>query len=204
MTSQPFCALELDVDYGSGPVTARFEFMPAIEGRSTISEDIRTGYLVDGAGSTVNAIFTEFFGDGEAARKGVHVDFGGGQHVFDIDFQTPGDATKRDDSPYQWGTSADPSVGPNEQTATSAGQMQQQAVFMNALRLASPDSITPARFSYGEYSPDGFLDDHLDVAIESPSITYSNDQSHIADGTITLVETVDLNLPLDAQARRED
>jgi len=64
---------------------------------------------------------------------------------------------------------------------------------MEYLRVGTPDSTSPARLYWGEYTPTGFLDDHLSVAVEQPSIAAGNTQHSRFDGSVTLVEILDFS-----------
>ncbi|USZ75669.1 hypothetical protein NGM07_00075 [Halorussus vallis] len=162
-----------------------------------VEESIRTGYLIDSAGDNLYAFFVGLLDDGASKRKGISLDQGGGQHVFEIDFMGWTGETG------QWGSSPDPAKGPNKRTATGADRITRMNVFMNYLRVGQTDSITPARFEYGQYTPNGFLDDHLDVAVESPNMVPPKDESSIFDGSLTVVEIADLNDVFDGMQQTE-
>jgi len=199
MTAQHPAALEIDVPYPDGEQTARFELGPLGDEQPGVIEDkIRTDFLVESSLSQIIAAISEVTGSGES-RKGFNFDLGGGQHAVEIQWNSPGQTAKPNGDLYQWGTSPDPSVGPNEKTATGGTPAEQQAVFIHALRLAAPDSLTPARLEVGEYRPGGILpDDHLDVYVENPSVTYATDKPATHDGSVTLIETWALDEAIDS------
>jgi len=171
-------------------------------GGASIEDTIRTGFLLENAGQSVLNAYKQAVDDAAPFRRGIHVDFGGGQHVLEVDFATPQNQTKDDGSMFQWGSSGDPDVGPNEHTATGGSPQQQMAVLINYLRQGRIDSSTPATFETGPYSSDGILEP-LDVVVESPNMTITNDSVGWADGTLTLVETVDIEAVVDKTLRRD-
>ena len=111
-----------------------------------------------------------------------------------IQFQTPGPVTNPDTGNVaQWGSSGDEGDGPNRHTATGADATQQLQVLMEYLRVGAPDSVTPARFYWGEYAPAGFLDNYLRVGIEQPSVVAGNTQHSRFDGSVTLIEILNFS-----------
>lgn len=186
---QPYPILEIDADFGDGQVTGIFHVVNA-----TVEETTRTGYLVDSGLSTTLALFNSLTEDGASNRKGVKFGAGGGQHVFEIDLSTWTGSTN------QWGSTSDDTVV-SESSATGADRITQMNIFQNYLRVASTDSFTPARLQYGQYDPDGVLEDHLKVAIESPTFVVDRETSSVVEGSITLVEVADLTQTQDAQQR---
>lgn len=205
--TQQYAALTLrDVDYGGSIGTKDVTFELAGDGPSgaiTYTDEIRTGYLVDDVADDLVSIFATLLDDGEELRKSISIDVGGGQRAISLEFVTPGETTKSDGSQYQWGSSADPADGPNAHTATGVhdGYTQMQ-VFINALRLATPDSLTPAELTIGEHSSSGVLDSPLKVAVESPTLTLPNTSAGQADGSVTLVEMRDLSGLLDGEKKQ--
>lgn len=189
-----------DVDYGGtiGVVDVVFEVPPSDP--YEFSEGIRTGFLVDSAGDTILALLEEYMDAGASKRKGVHVDVGGGAHTIELSFDTPVTQRKSDGSFYQWGYTADDTVL-NEASATGAEADKQMAVFANALRVASPDSLTPARLTVNEYRPNGILDDYLDVVLESPEVVQESSSPMTADINLTMIETADINQTFDKQQK---
>ncbi|QLC35733.1 hypothetical protein EFA46_015860 (plasmid) [Halarchaeum sp. CBA1220] len=203
-----YATLEIDADFGGavGEKTGVFELGPLGEdGAAQIEEGIRSGYLVDSALDDVVSTIERLLSDngGTKGRAGIHVDAGGGQHYFQIDAETPGNARKPDGSPFQWGSSADPAAGPNEHTATDATPIQQKMTLINYMRAATTGSRTPARFRYGEIGPDGYLEDSLPVVFEDPSGVLESTRPATADLSMVLVETTDLSRPVQKELRRE-
>jgi hypothetical protein len=187
MPTQPYPILEIDADFGGslGQKTGRFEFR-----KSTVEETVRTGYLVDSALSNVIGLLSEYLPADEGARKGITLDAGGGQHVFEIDLTSLG----AEDG--QWGYSNDP-ADLDQATATGGDRVQKMHVLMRYLTVASVDSFTPARLIYGEYATNGFMpQDHLPVFLEDPNILADREQATTFDGSLTLVETADLEQTL--------
>lgn len=192
--------LEIDADFGSGPVTGVFEFFAAEENSFQVEESIRTGPIVSGAGNQALSILQGILNDGESKRKGITLDFGGGQHIFEISAQTWPNMQRPDGGDAQWGASSDPSVL-DATSATGADPYQQQQVFMNYLRVSQTDSLSPARLKFGEYHPDGILDDELEVVIEDPTAVINSDSPTTMDFSLTLVETLNLEQVLDGKKR---
>ena len=188
-----------DVQYGGdiGTKTVTFEFPPSepVE----ISESIRTGYLVDGRGSRALALLDEFRDAGEGGRKGVHVDLGGGVHTWELSADTPVTSPRSDGQLHQWGYTQDDSVLDGA-SATGADANTQMSVLMNAFVHASPDSLTPATWSVGEYHADGVLAPR-EVVIEQPTVVQESDRPQTADINLTLIETADLQQSFDKQRK---
>lgn len=200
--TQDYLSLEIDATFESGAATGIFEFGPADEGKLQIEEGIRTGFLVENVGDGALSILKEFLADGAPLRQGFFVDVGAGTHYFEINFQCPGDTPKSDGSVHQWGSTADDTVL-NEQSATGAGPIQQMQVFNNYLRTATIDSQSPARFSFGEYSSSGIMDEsQLDVVLESPTAVLVNDEPSRFDGSFTAIAAQGTDFAADKTNKR--
>jgi hypothetical protein len=196
--------LELDAEFGDpyGQVTGVFHMY----GDVTFDAGVRTGFLLGGRGSTVNAVLQDTLGNGVPKRKGVYVDLGGGQHTVQASFTGWEGAVDKDGNDLQWGASPDPSVN-NLTTATGAGPLDQRDTFLNYLRVSTYDSFNPARLYTGEHSDGTYADspgdwgEPLSVAIESPRLK-ANSQEHTKfDGSMTFVEILDLRDDLDGAVR---
>lgn len=196
--------LEMDCDFGAGPVTGVFE----LYGDATVDENIRTGYLIGGRGATVNAILQGSADPDEQLRRGLHLDLGGGQHVYNIKAIGWEGGQKADGDPPQWGTSADPGT----QTATSAtggSSVRQQAVLNNFLAVGQYDSRGPARLHYGEFHASEYGDgsaqmgEYKNVAIESPSAKRSADSKDKLDVSMTLIDTVLIREAKDSTKKKD-
>jgi len=161
----------------------------------------RTGYLVQGAASQSVSVLTDAVADGESNRKGVSLDFGGGEFAIEIESELAAGATRPDGIEYQWGASADTNTF-NETTATGASGLKQQQIFMNYWRHGSTDSLTPATLEVGEFRDDGVLEP-LDVALEEPSVNVINSRPGIADISVTCIETATLDDVLDGGSQTE-
>jgi len=199
MATQDYIALEITADFDSvGEKTGRFEFVKGDDSKISMEQSIRTGFLLNNSFDSIIAIFSELTNGDDTDRKGLHLDVGGGEHALTLEFQTPRETRKSNGDIAQWGSSSNPGVGPNRHTATGAGKIQQMQTFIEYLRVGSPDSATPAEFTFGEYCPSGYLDDHLLVALEEPSINVNNADPYWADGSVVLVETRDLRDEADA------
>jgi hypothetical protein len=179
------------VDGDGQKETGRFVFESV-----DVEESIRTGYLVNSGLDDALAVLYDLVGDGESKRKGISIDGGGGQHVFELDLMTwTGESN-------QWGRTDDATVL-DETSATGADHLTKMNIFQNYLRVGQTDSFTPGRFQYGQYHPDGLLDDHLEVAIESPTFVNDRENASIVDGSLTVVEIAGLTETLDGQKQRE-
>jgi len=184
-----------DADNDGDIETGVFTFI----GNVRIEEAIRTGYLVSSAGTITN-IGLNLLDENNAKRKGVFIDFGGGQHAFEISASGWEGATDGDGNPVQWGATDDPSVV-DATSATGADPLTQAQVFMNYLRVTQTDSRNAARLRVGEYSSGGVLDDELQVAIESPQVVKRPDAPSTFDISMTLLETEDSDSAGDATKR---
>lgn len=189
-------ALELDVDYGTGTETARFEMGPLGTpegGGASVEHEIRTDLFVDSRGDQLLSFLVDAVAQGEAKRQGLSLDFGGGVHAVTLNFNNPG-STRVDGSLLQWGTSAD-ETSLDATTATGADPYQQQAVLFQALRVGTFDSVQPARLEVGEFGPGGQINDlgALEVVVENPNAVYGSDSPARWDGSITLAETQSLD-----------
>ncbi|GAB6863216.1 hypothetical protein ACFR97_10280 [Haloplanus litoreus] len=195
MPTQPHPILEIDADFGGslGQQTGRFEFRKA-----TVEETVRTGYLVDSALSDVIGLLSEYLPTDDGARKGITIDAGGGQHVFEVDITSLG----AEDG--QWGYSNDETVL-DQATATGGDRVQKMHVLMRYLTIGSVDSFTPARLIYGEYAPGGVMpQDHLPVFLEDPNILADRETATSFDGSITFVETTALDQTLSGTQQTPD
>ncbi|WP_435346032.1 hypothetical protein [Haloarchaeobius sp. HRN-SO-5] len=192
-------ALEIDADFGSGTTTGMFEFPGGLSDGGGFEVELqgRTGPLVNNQLSQVYSFLTEVTGVGESGRKGVTVDFGGGEFAVQISGDLwDGEMSTRSGT-AQWGSSTDPGTL-NQSTATGASAEQKMQVFMEYWRYASIGSLTPARLTLGEYHPNGVLESPLGVVIEQPQVAINSQRAGVADIQLSLVETVTLDGALDA------
>jgi hypothetical protein len=196
--------LELDANFGPpfGTVTGVFHMY----GDVSFDAGVRTGYLLGGTGSTLNAVVQEALSDGEPKRKGIYVDLGGGQHTIQASFTGWTGATDADGNDLQWGSSPDPSVN-DLTTATGASPLDQRDTFLNYLRVATFDSFNPGRLYTGEHSDGTYADspgdwgEPLKVAMEQPRFRSQADTSDKLDGSVTFVEVIDLRDNIDGLLR---
>lgn len=194
-TVNRLAALELDVNYGSGTETARFEMGPlgdAESGGASVEHEIRTELFVDSRGDQLLSFLADAVSSGEAKRQGLSLDLGGGVHAVTINFNSPG-ATQVNGGPLQWGTSTDTSVRSAKSATGAEDPYLQQAVLINALRIGTFDSAAPARLEVGEFAPGGETSlETLDVVVENPNAVLDAGRARW-DGAITLVETQTLD-----------
>jgi hypothetical protein len=193
MSQDWIAQLSITCDFGDphGEVTGKFQF-DSVE----IEEQGRTGII--GAGGEIIGLLIGLLEDGETTRKDLSVDLGDGQHVLALNFSLAvGDAG----ADMQWGRTDDPSVL-DETSATGGTAPQMKAVFFNYWRTATIDSNNPAILETEPYSSSGILDP-LDVYLEEPSFVDPLDRASELEGTITCVETVDIQQALDALKQTE-
>ncbi|WP_254766500.1 hypothetical protein [Salinilacihabitans rarus] len=200
MTSPP--RIELTADFGSGPVTGVFEAFVIGEGSGDVGDDIRTGFLLSGAGDQAIGFLLGLLDAGETARKGVHYDAGGGEHAIPIRANvTSGPTPNGEGGVLQWGASADPDVL-DQTTATGGTAIQKAQIFNHYLSVAGggTDSLAPATLEWGEYSTDGVLDP-LEVVLEEPSFERQGPDSYRF--STTCVETATLGSLLDGSKQTD-
>lgn len=184
--------VDADIDGDGSAETGRF----VMEDNIDIRPGLRTGFLLDNRGSTVNSVLSSFADDrtqqtGEATskRKGVYLDLGGGVRSVEIEF------TGWTGSNVQWGNTGDSSsktVG----DATGAEALSQLEVLFRYLEIAEIDSRNPATLEYGEHHPGG-LYDPMDVVLESPQGLRSSDDSSTFSGTLTFLSVQSLDEAVD-------
>jgi len=194
VTAQNYPILEIDATIGRsiGQVTGTFELR-----KSSVETGVRTGPLVENQFATLITQLGNIFDGGEAGRRGITLDGGGGQHYYELDLEGIGE----DDG--QWGYSNDADVL-DEATATGGDRVQKVQVLMNYLRKGQPNSFTPARLKYGEYAPSGVMpEDHLDVYIEDPNAVVDRGEASVFTSSLTLIETVDLGEAITETARTD-
>jgi len=130
---------------------------------------------------------------GEGLRQELSFDIGGGIHAITLDFRG------YTGSPYQWG---DTGNGGTPTDATGEDLHAQMAVLDRYLQ-SRIDSTTPAILEVGEYSSEGRYSP-LQVVPENPNMVFdSTEQSSVYEGSITWVETVDLEQTIDGSKRTE-
>lgn len=181
--------VEADVDSNSsGTETGVFDFTGNLE----ITPGIRTGYLIGGRGSTINAIIQSYLGNQANKRRGIFLDLGGGAQTVEIKFRG------WDGSGDVWG---DTSAGA-EADATNEGPLSQMAVLIKYLNVAEIDSRNPATLEYGEWSSGGRYEP-LDVVVEGPNLTAAAEDGSWFDGTMTFVSAADVTSTLSGQQQDE-
>lgn len=196
---QEYPILSIDADFGSGTVTGVFELYGGESGRASVDESVQNAYVTDNGASNILGLYKLLSEGGQPARKGLHIDVGGGEHAFRVDCQIPEGTTTGDGSPVQWGSSATEDDPPTEQSATGAHPVAQQNVFNNYLRSATPDSSTPATLEYGIWSSAGPASP-LDVVIKQPTVIVPSGQPRIEINAL-IAETQDASQVLDAAER---
>ncbi|UIP00330.1 hypothetical protein Hbl1158_02875 [Halobaculum sp. CBA1158] len=192
----PYARLTLDAEIAGVERTGVFELPGGPQGASSIGEIYRTGFLVEDTGTGVLALLSRLRDDIDLDDGTVRVS-GGGQHAFAIDAEAPTTTTKPNSTePYQWGSSPDPTVGPNKHTATGAHKEAQQAVLMSYIRNGvAGDSFTPATLELFEHSESGIYEP-LTVGLEDPETAIVNDDPTAADVSFTAVSVLDVDQAL--------
>ena len=126
---------------------------------------VRTGYILDGSGSTWTAIASSILGEDNpfgdfGFRQGIYLDLGGGEHMFEME--------------------AEGFAGSDLAFGGVAGEdvLTQASVLDNAIAETQIDSFSPATIEFGEYSATGRFAP-LSVVIESPrsTVDYQNSPS---------------------------
>lgn len=180
LSDRAILRIEGDPD-GDGTIeTGEFHMVGDLE----ILPGMRTGYIVDGQGSTVNSVITSVADAGESKREGVFIDLGGGAHTVEISFRGWEGAIDADGNYVQWGD--DPSPGRSQTSATGKDAITQIDVLMQYLLTTEIDSRSPATLEYGERSQDG-LYDPIEVVIEGPTFSKRPENGNSFEGSMTLV-----------------
>lgn len=190
--------INADVDGDGSDETGVFE----MAGDLQVVPSLRTGYLIGGRGSTVNAIISSTVADGENKRKGFFLDLGGGAHVVEIQFKG-WDGAKYTDSngnvqTATWGDTSK-AVG-SKANATGEGPVAQMDVLMKYLSVAEIDSRDTATLEYGEYSSPGRYDP-ISVVIEGPSFQKTAMEEKEFTGSLTCIAAQDITEAADATLR---
>lgn len=181
--------LDADVD-GDGTVESGvFE----LAGDVSIDLGVRTNFVVNGLGATINSIFSETVGDGESKRQGLWIDLGGGVEEYTISFNG------WEGSSRQWGDGTSNAAA----DATGEDPMTQVSVLQKYLIVGEFDSRGAATLEWGEFSSSGEYSP-IDVVIEDPSLSvdFSEGESRSTfDGSITCLSAADLTSSTDGTKR---
>lgn len=180
--------IDADVDGDGAEETGKFVMVDDIE----IIPSMRTGFLLDNRGSTVNSVISESTGGGESKRQGIYLDLGGGVRTVEVSFSGWAGSAE------QWGNTGDESTL-TRADATGASALTQLEVLFQYLAVGEVDSRNPATLEYGEHHSDG-LYDPLDVVLESPQGTRSSEQSSTFSGTLTFLSVLSLEDAIDGSS----
>lgn len=189
MTAQPTPTLELTATFPTlGERTGVFEFP-----KSSVVEKTRTEQFLNNSFDQTLSSLSDFSdaltGNATAKRRGVYKDQGGGQHIFEVDLETLG----ADDG--QWGYSDDPNVL-NAASATGGDRVQKSQVFHAYFQYGLYGSFSPAKFKYGEYSPDGVMPrDYIGCLVENPETSATRDQASSLTQSLIIVDVFALAGP---------
>lgn len=214
MADYPTLEIEADVDGDGSQETGRF----VLAGNVTVAEQVQLDYLFSNKGGKLNAIIggsaeKQLNIDKQTAnrRRGIWVDVGAGAQIYEIDFTGWQGATvpERDSSgtvvgrkPLRWGNTGNPDTL-TKGDATGADALTQIQVLNRYLIKGTTDSVSPATFEVGEYSPDGLYDGPLEVAIQGPKHVRTSESDSTFDGTFTAVTVENINDYKDALDRVE-
>lgn len=180
-------------DDSKNPATGVFEFQGDLE----FAEGIRTGYLVGGQGSVFNAIVSGASGN---RSGGFTLDLGGGARTFEVQFA----GWQGTASTYRWGDGTGGSGDANltQGDAEGAHPSAQMDVLLEYLSRAELDSRSPATLEYSQHTAEtSTLYEPWSVIVESPEVVKPSDRPSIVDGSLTFVNTADVNQVLDAEDR---
>lgn len=193
-----------DVDSDGSIETGVFEITGGNEreGGLTIEHQTRTGYVVSGQGSSVNAFIGDLLGN-KSNTKGVYTSPGGSQFTTTIEFSS------WSGSGGQWG---DTGNGGSKTDATGDGPLEQIHVLSYWLRNIAIDSLPswasnvsagPATLEVGEYTAESSTRyDPLPVVLETPTFRHGSQNPSSFSGTITCIEAADLSKAWDAAVRK--
>ncbi|MDF9748357.1 hypothetical protein [Natrinema salsiterrestre] len=152
------------------------------------------GTLATGASTILDYLAEQTDVDAASIRQELSFDIGGGIHAITLDFRG------YTGSPHQWGDTGD---GGTKTDATGEDLHAQMAVFDRYLNAARIDSTNPALLEVGEYSTEGRYSP-LQVVPENPNVMFdSEEESSVFDGSVTWVETVDLQQSIDGSKQTE-
>lgn len=166
---------------------------------TSVAPGLRTGYVVGGRGSTVNAVLGQAAGQEDSKRKGVYLDAGGGSATFTISFRKWEGATDNQEQPLQWGSTSDTDVH-SETSATGADAYSQLDCFFHWLEQSTIDSESPAQLEYCQHYPGGVYDP-VDVVFEEPKVRQVAEDGSWINADLTLVSAADLSEIHDAALR---
>ena len=146
----------------------------ALSAEAEITAGVRTGFILDGSGSTWTSLFSQILNSfpnvDVGMREGIHLDLGGGESMVEIE------ASGWLGSDLDWGGVA------GEDPLTQMGVLQQ------TLRDTQIDSFRPATLEYGEFSVPGRYSP-ISVVVESPRVTYDTEQPGMIDVSFVALET---------------
>ena len=193
--------LDADVDGDGSDETGVFTMVGNLE----IQEVVDPQPILDNAAGNISSVIESILNAGEAGRRGVFVDLGAGAHVFEINF-IGWEGAEIDGTSVQWGNTGDSGIL-TEADATGADATTQMQVFHRYLLAGTFDSFSPARLYVGEYadgtygSP-GIYSDHapLKVMIQTNRGVRTSENPKTFDGSIQLIEVLDLSGTLDGQS----
>ncbi len=196
--------IEADADGDGTPETGVFE----MAGNLTVRPRLRTGFILNGRGSTVNSVIAGFLEsrgadvEDPSRRRGFYLDLGGGQWTVDIEFRGWRGSRDEEGVPLQWGD--DPSPSRSQSSATGQGPQTQIDVLMRYINVGQIDSRNTAILEYGEHSSDSdSLYDPVEVVLEGPQASRRAQESDGFDGRMTCIAAASFTDPWDASFNDE-
>jgi len=179
--------VDADVNGDGAAETGTF----VMRGNIEVTPTIRTGFLIDNKGSTINSVISDSAGDGESIREGIYLDLGGGVRAVEVQF------TQWEGASHQWGNTGDDSEV-TVADSTGEGPLTQLDMLMQYLAVAEVDSRNPATLEYLEHHSNG-LYDPMDVVMESPQGTKSAQDGSWFTGKITFLSVQSIERAIDGQ-----
>jgi hypothetical protein len=187
--------VDCDVDDDGNEETGEFHMV----GNVTVTEQTQMQYSVGDVGQTVNSVFQRITDN--PTRRGVYIDLGEGNHIFDIQFDGWRGAKDSSNVSVTWGDPSKPS--PSIANATGEDPLTQMQVFHQYLRKTVIDSLNPARLRVGEYDSSGLsgFADELYVVPQAPQMSHQAEEYSTVTGNMQLFEVERLDTVLDAKER---
>lgn len=182
--------LTADVDDDGTEETGVFKMV----GDVNYSQEVQKDYVFENTASGLVTLAANLTGFEAEARKGFYLDVGAGQHVIEFEFRGWEGSNSQ-----QWGDGTGTFPG----DATGDDVFRQIQCISRYVQLATTDSFNPATLHIGEYTDGSYGDntngafDPLEVAVSGPRQSKGEDQFKSFDGSITCLEVISLDQPVD-------
>lgn len=189
--------LTADVDDDGTQETGAFHLV----GNVSVTQEVQKSFVFDNTASGLIQLVSDIAGFEIEQRKGLYLDIGAGQHIFEIEFRGWEGATDGDGNAVPWGDGS----GTYPADATQDEPLKQLQCFNRYLQFSTTDSFNPATLYVGEYA-DGTYGtngefDPLKVAVQGPRNTHTAEDFSTFDGTFTALEVLQLDQPIDLLER---